>query len=45
MERRDFIRDALAVASGAATLAAASQAAAKELKMPEAGGSDPRNSR
>ncbi|MCH7472615.1 cysteine desulfurase [bacterium] len=45
MERRDFIRDALAVAGGAATLAAASQAAAKELKIPEAGGSDPRNSR
>lgn len=45
MERRDFIRDALAVASGAATLAAASRTAAKELKIPEAGGSDPRNSR
>ena len=43
MLRRDFFRDALAVVSGAATLAAASRVAARELKIPESGQADPRD--
>jgi selenocysteine lyase/cysteine desulfurase len=41
MFRRDFFRDALAVASGAATLAVAAKASAEALKIPEGGQVDP----
>ena len=43
MLRRHFFRGAVAVASGAATLAVAAKAGAKALKIPESGQVDPRD--